>query len=122
MKTPLVMRSVQATAESWAERMISWSGEASAGRFSSAKPPPMCIDSTMPSRSAASRTPSQWSPVKAGRPLAYGVSGKLTVVQPLAAIRSSSVMQSSVLQSGRIPIGMIRPGYDPASSSICQSL
>src|SRR5689334_7638680 len=69
-------------------------------------PDPKCSETGIRASSQARQSGSQWSVWKDGCPSGTGLSGKLTVLVPLAASRRTSATERSTSQTGRIAIGM----------------
>ena len=83
---------------------------------------PMCMHTTVLVSTQAAKKGSQWSPWRPGRPSFSGFSENVTAWQPFAAVRRISSAINCGSHNGMIVIGMIRSGYVPAHSSMCQSL
>ena len=71
--------------------------------------------------SHAASSGSQWSVCIDGRPMWYGFSGKLSALNPRAALRRTSSAATTGSFSHVICNGMMRSGYVPAHTSWCQS-
>jgi hypothetical protein len=76
----------------------------------------------VPSSTSARSIGSQCGSWKLGYPSSTGFSVNVIEWQPFAATRRISSAQSSGSHSTGRAIGMMRPGYVPAHSSMCQSL
>ena len=82
----------------------------------------MCRHTTVPVSSQAAKKGSHCPLKMDGRPSWAGNSGKLTALNPRAALARTSAVATSMSASQGSCSGMMRSGDGPAHSSRCQSL